>query len=217
VAGALLLALGLLAWVLLPRFMICLPAGLRWAVRSGCWVTASHALGVPPPGQLYWHIDRFADRAAADAARGPGGTVVESYGKVWLFTIAPDGLPPTPGERVATIGPLRIEPDRAYTAKYMEGTFSPGMRSIAHRHPGPEAFYNLDGQFCLETPGRRILVGPGEGVFVPGGIPMQLTATGTTVRRSLVLILHPSDRLPGAPTFSWNPEGLCGASPEATR
>ena len=101
-AGVLLVALGLLAWALLPRFMICLPVALRWAARSGCWVTASHALGVPPPGRLYWHIDRFADRAAAETARGPGGTVVESYGKAWLFTIGPDGLPPTPGERFPT-------------------------------------------------------------------------------------------------------------------
>jgi quercetin dioxygenase-like cupin family protein len=206
------LALGVLAWVLLPRFMICLPAALRVVAQTGCWMTARRELGVPPGGKLYWHIDRFADRAAAEAARGPSGTVVESYGKVWLFSIAPDGLAPTPGERVAVIGPLPIDPDTKYTADYMEGTFSPGMRSIAHRHPGPEAFYNLEGEFCLETPGKKTVVGPGRSVLVDGGTPMQLTATGTVIRRSLVLILHPSSRLPGTPTFGWKPEGLCRAS-----
>ncbi len=57
------------------------------------------------------------------------------------------------------IGPLPITPDTRYTGDYIEGTFSPGMRSIAHSHPGPEAFYNLDGELCLETPGKKIVVG----------------------------------------------------------
>jgi quercetin dioxygenase-like cupin family protein len=86
------------------------------------------------------------------------------------------------------------------------------MRSIAHRHPGPEAFYNVDGEFCLETPGKKTVVGPDQSAFVDGETPMQLTATGTRIRRSLVLVLRPSGRFLGTPTFSWRPSGLCGAS-----
>ncbi len=41
---------------------------------------------------------------------------------------------------------------------------------------------------------------------------MQLTAIGTRVRRSRVLILHPSGHLPGSPSFGWRPDGSCGAS-----
>ena len=41
---------------------------------------------------------------------------------------------------------------------------------------------------------------------------MQLTATGTRIRRSLVLVLRPSGRSLGTRTFSWRPSGLCGAS-----
>jgi len=117
------------------------------------------------------------------------------------------------GEPVAVIGPLPVASDTKYTADYIEGTFSPGMRAIAHRHPGPEAFYNIDGEFCLETPGKKTVVGPDQSVFVEGGgTPMQLTATGTRIRRSLVLVLRPSDRLLGTPTFGWTPSGLCAGS-----
>lgn len=160
----------------------------------------------------YWNVDRCSDRVSAEAASGPNGTVVESCGKVWLFTVTADPRSPAPGEHVAVIGPLPTDPDRKYTAVHMEGTFLPRMRSIVHRHPGPEAFYNVEGEFCLEIPGKKIVVGPGDGVFVEGGTPMELTATGTAIRRSLVLILRSSDHLLGTPAFGWRSTGLCNAS-----
>jgi quercetin dioxygenase-like cupin family protein len=212
VIGVVLISLGLLARALIPRFMICLPVSLRMNSQAGCWVMASRDLGALPGGTVYWHIDRFANRLSAETAKGPNSTVVESYGTVWLFAITSDALARTPGERVAVIGPLLVDPDTKYTADYMEGTFLPGMRSIAHRHPGPEAFYNIEGEFCLETPGKKTVVGPGQSTFVGSEIPMQLTATGTRIRRSLVLVLRPSDRFLGRPTPGWRPDGLCGAS-----
>ena len=207
--GIVLLALGLLVRVLIPRFMIRLPVALRMNAQTGCWVVASRDLGILPSGRVYWHIDRFGDRLSAEAVKGPNGTVVESYGRVWLHTVTSDVSAPTPGEHVAVIGPLPTDPGKTYTAVYMEGTFRPGMRSIVHRHPGPEAFYNLDGEFCLETPGRKTMVGPGESVFVEGETPMELTATGTAIRRSLVLILRSSNRMLGTPVFDWTSKGLC--------
>ena len=213
VAGAALLALGVLARVLMPRFMICLPVALRGNAQTGCWVTASKDLGILPSGNIYWYIDRFPDRPSAEAAERSNGAVVESFGKMWLFTVASDGLPQTSGERVAVVGPLPTDRGQKYTASYMEGAFSPGMRSITHRHPGPEAFYNLEGEMCLETPGKKIVAGPGESAFVEGGAPMELTAIGTGMRRSLVLILHPRNHLLGTPAFDWKSKGLCSASP----
>jgi len=209
VIGVVLLALSLLVRILIPRFMICLPVALRMNAQIGCWVVASRNLGILPSGRAYWHIDRFGDRLSAEAVKGPNGTVVESYGKVWLLTVTSDASAPTPGEHVAVIGPLPTNPGKTYTAVYMEGTFWPGMKSIVHRHPGPEAFYNLDGEFCLETPGKKIVVRPGESVFVEEGTPMELTATGTAIRRSLVLILRSSDRMLGTPAFDWRSKGLC--------
>ncbi len=212
VLGGLLLAFGLLARDLMPRFMICLPVSLRMAAQTGCWVMASKDLGIMPSGQVYWHIRRFENYSSAERAKGAFGTIVESYGTVWLFAVTSEKVGPTPGDLVATIGPLRIGPDTRYAADYMEATFSPGMRSIAHRHPGPEAFYNIEGEFCLETPGKKTVVGPQQSTFVQDGTPMKLTATGTQIRRSLVLVLRPGGRMLGTPTLGWKPLGLCGAS-----
>jgi hypothetical protein len=91
--GVVVLVLGLLARALMPRFMICLPVSLRMNAQIGCWV-----LGMLPSGTVYWRIDRFADRPAAEAAKGPISTIVESYGKVWLFAVTAGG----PGRQVVS-------------------------------------------------------------------------------------------------------------------
>ena len=97
-----------------------------------------------------------------------------------------------------------------YSALYMETSMRPGMKSAVHRHSGPEAWYTLSGETCLETPeGTQVGRAGGRQVIVPGGLPMELTATGTTVRRSLVLILHDSSALPTTPELTWVPQGLC--------
>ena len=87
---------------------------------------------------------------------------------------------------------------------------TPGMKSAIHRHSGVEAWYTLSGQTCLETP-RGATTGRAGGppVIIPAGVPMELTATGTEVRTSLVLILHASSEKPTTPERSWRPKGLC--------
>jgi quercetin dioxygenase-like cupin family protein len=93
------------------------------------------------------------------------------------------------------IGPLPVVADLKYSAQYMEAIFTPGMTAPAHRHAGPEAWYTLTGETCLETSegyyGRDEPGGPA--VIVRGGLPMHLTAIGKETRRSLVLILHDSN------------------------
>jgi hypothetical protein len=98
--GAVVLVLGILARAraLMPRFMICLPVSLRMNAQIGCWVLAREHLGMLPSGTVYWRIDRFADRPAAEAAKGPISTIVESYGKVWLFAVTAGG----PGRQVVS-------------------------------------------------------------------------------------------------------------------
>jgi quercetin dioxygenase-like cupin family protein len=191
----------------------CVPVSERAGRELGCFVMASNSLGRLGQAPIYWHIDTYPSRAAAEAAKGPRGTVVQSLGKVWLFTIAEPGWRPTSGERVAEIGPLPIDADAAYTAVYMEAVFEPGMKSAVHRHSGPEAWYTLTGETCLETPeGTMIGRAGGEYVIVPGGPPMELTATGKDVRRAEVLILHDSAKPPGSPAPDWQPKGLCRKS-----
>ena len=188
---------------------ICRPVSQR-AGEVGCWITLSAPLGKLPPPPIFWHLDTYPTRAAAEVAKGQRGAVVESLGTVWLFTIAERGWRPSSGVRVAEIGPLPVSADANYTAQYMEAIFTPGMTAPAHRHAGPEAWYTLTGETCLETPeGKMIGRAGGEHVIVPGGPPMHLTATGTETRRALVLILHDSSQPATTPANDWTPKGLC--------
>jgi quercetin dioxygenase-like cupin family protein len=187
----------------------CKPVSERTG-EVGCWVTIDAALGQLPQRPIFWHLDTYTTRAEAQAAKGPRGTVIESLGKVWLLTIDVAGWRPSGGERVAEIGPLPVRADTKYSAQYMEAIFTPGMTSAIHRHSGPEAWYTLAGETCLETPeGKMVGRAGGSHVIVPGGPPMHLTATGTETRRALVLILHDSSQPSTTLAQDWKPKGLC--------
>jgi quercetin dioxygenase-like cupin family protein len=188
----------------------CVPVSERGTRELGCFITARELLADLPQVPLFWHLDIYSTRAAADAARGPRGTVVESLGKVWLFTIAEAGWRSMGGERVTEIGPLPLVTADQYAAVYMEGVFKPGMASEVHRHPGAEAWYTLTGEMCVETPAGKLVQRAGDpGVIVPGGQPMELVGTGTGVRRSLVLILQDASQPRSTHASDWTPTGLC--------
>jgi quercetin dioxygenase-like cupin family protein len=188
---------------------ICKPVSQRTG-ELGCWITADGVLGRLPQSPIFWHLDTYSTLAEAEAAKGPRGTVVESLGKVWLLTIDVAGWRPPGGAHVAEIGPLPVKEDAKYAVQYMEAIFTPGMTAPAHRHSGPEAWYTVAGETCLETPdGKLVGRAGGSQVIVPGGPPMHLTATGTEIRRALVLILHDSTKPPTTPVHDWVPKGLC--------
>jgi quercetin dioxygenase-like cupin family protein len=188
----------------------CVPLSERAGRELGCFIIATQVVGQLGSRPVFWHLTSYPTRAVADAAKGPGGAVVESLGKVWLFTIAEAGWRPAGGEHVAEVGPLPVDPSAGYTAQYMEAIFRPGMKSVVHRHSGPEAWYTLTGETCLETPeGTMVGRAGGQHVIVPGGPPMELTATGTELRRALVLILHDSTKPASSLAPDWTPKGLC--------
>lgn len=205
------------AWLLLalatssPAFgqassRACPPVSERTDEVAPTCYTAKEELGRLPKRPVFWHLNTYPTRAAAEAAKVTGGTVVESLGKIWLFTIAGAQWCASGGKRVAKIGPLPISPNAKYEAVYMESIFSPGMTAPIHTHSGPEAFYTLTGETCLETPeGAKI----GRAIIVPGGPPMLLTATGTEKRRGLALILHDSSQPATTMVDDWKPKGLC--------
>lgn len=171
---------------------------------------SSMPLGKLPSGPVFWHPDSYPSRAAAEEAKGRNCAVVEALGKTWLLTIEHAGWRPPGGERVAEIDPLPIDPSAEYTARYMEAIFTPGMTSSVHRHSGPEVWWTLAGETCLETPKGKMVGRPGSPVIVPGGLPMYLTATGTDTRRAIVLILYDSSKPAATPANDWTPKGLCG-------
>jgi quercetin dioxygenase-like cupin family protein len=188
---------------------VCRPVAQRNA-ELGCWIVANSPVGPLAKPEVFWHLDAYPAKAEAEAAKTPTGTVVESLGKTWLFTIADKGWRPSGGDRVAEVGPLPVTAGEAYSAQYMEAVFAPGMTAPSHTHAGPEAWYTVSGETCLETSdGKQVGRAGGEHVIVPGGPPMHLTATGTETRRALVLILHESSKPATTPAPHWMPKGLC--------
>jgi len=188
----------------------CKPVSQR-TQQIGCWILADDPVGQLAKAQVFWHLDTYPTRSAAEADKGPQGVVVESFGKVWLMTIADEQWRSAHGDRVSEIGPLPIVAGEEYSAQLMEAIFTPGMTAAAHVHSGPEAWYAVGGETCLETSDGRMQIGrPGEpAVIVPMGIAMHLTAIGTEQRRSIVLILHQSSKPAITMVHDWTPKGLC--------
>jgi quercetin dioxygenase-like cupin family protein len=191
----------------------CIPVAERAGREFGCFITARQELGrLPVAPALYWHLDAYPTRSAAEAARAARSTVVESLGRIWLFTIAPAAWRPSGGTRVSRVGPLPLVAADSMAAVYMEGVFRPGMSSVVHRHDGAEAWFTLEGTMCLETPNGTFSQTAGDtGVFVRAGLPMMLTGTGTTPRRSVVLILQDATKPRSTPAHDWTPRGLCSS------
>jgi len=116
---------------------------------------------------------------------------------------------PQRGEGVVVIGPLDLPPAKTYDAVISYAVMRPGDRSLVHTPPGPEAWYMLAGEQCLETQaGTTKKARTGETMTVAPNVPMQLSIVGTTVRRSLVLIIHDSAQAAIIPS-DWTPSGAC--------
>ena len=188
----------------------CKPVSER-TQEIGCWILADDSVGQLTKPQVFWHLDRYPTRSAAQADKGPQGIVVESFGKVWLMTISDEKWRSVHGTRVAEIGPLPILAGHMYSAQLMEAVFAPGMTAAAHIHSGPEAWYSVSGETCLETSDGGVQIGRAGGppVIAPMGLAMHLTATGSEQRRSIVLILHQSSEPATTMIHDWSPKGLC--------
>ena len=158
-----------------------------------------------------WFLYRFTSEAAAEAARGEHGTVVGEAEAFWLSELAPEGTMPAQhagGVLVAQVGPLALPRAAAYTATLAYAVMQPGQRSRIHTHPGPEAFYVVSGEQCVETPSGAKRARAGEAFDEPAGVPMELMAVGTQERRGFALVLHDSAKAQAAPA-AWRPRNLC--------
>ena len=190
----------------------CKPVSERTGA-DGCWIIASTPLGKLPASPVFWTLDVYPTKDAAQAATSKNGTVVEALGKVWLLTVG-DKIAPVPNAtRVTEIGPLLIQPGEEYTAQYRESIMQPGAVSRTHLHSGPEAFYTETGESCLETPAGTQTGRKGADIIAPEGVPMELVATGTEPRRGIVLVLHSSSKPHTTVVTDWVSKGLCKAQP----
>ena len=128
---------------------------------------------------------------------------------MWLYTIAEKEWRPASGERKAVIGPLEHTAQTPYTARYMEATIPPGIKTPVHTHSGPEAWYVLEGAQCLETPEGITVVRSGESALVRQGPEMMLSSVGSESRRTVLLVLHNASQRWMVENTPWTPKGLC--------
>ncbi len=193
--------------------MACIPVNGHQG-QPGCWELGSVPVSTPAGTALYWHVYEFPSVETAQKAGDKHSRVIEAYGRVWLEAVANKQWRATGGRHVATVGPMQPLSQLPQTASFMEATFTPGMRSRVHTHPGPEAWVVLEGEQCLETPEGKIRVEAGESMMVRGGLPMALYGTGNGIRRALVLIVHPTGEALGTTYDGWQPtDPVCELPP----
>ncbi|MEO6209419.1 MAG: hypothetical protein ABIQ10_04745 [Gemmatimonadaceae bacterium] len=184
-----------------------IPAGQK-RPEFGCTNIATETQLKFTESDVYWHLQTFPSRAAAEARKSKTGIVVEEDGRVWLSEFGPRDLIVTGGQPITIVGPLKLPLAASYTAVLSYAVMRPGDRSRVHTHPGPEGWYMIVGEQCLETPAGATKAKAGETMTVPPNVPMQLSITGTALRKSLVLVIHDSARPRGTPS-QWKPVGAC--------
>jgi quercetin dioxygenase-like cupin family protein len=174
----------------------------------GCFNVASEGGLQFPSRHVYWHIRTYANRVAADAAKSATGIVVEEDGQVWLSEFGSRDLIIKGGQAVAIVGPLQLPSAKSFTAVLSYAVMRPGDQSRVHTHPGPEGWYMIAGEQCLETPSGANRAKAGGTMTVSANVPMQLSITGSEVRKSLVLVIHDSSQARGIAS-QWRPPGAC--------
>lgn len=172
----------------------------------GCYQTNQIDL-TDAPAEIYWQIYQYPTEAAAatEARRHRWSAVTQAHSRNWLYVLGQASERVSNGVRRAVIGPLPV-PAGVATAHFSEAVFPPGMQTRVHSHPGPEAFYVVDGEQCMETPRDKRVIPAGGTYVVEGGPHLQAAPKG---RRNLVLVLLPK----GQPFMSlgsgWRPTGFC--------
>ncbi len=77
----------------------CVPVAERAGRKLGCFITHTEMLGTLSKAPLYWHLHKYRTRQAAELAKAEHSSVVDSFGEVWLFTIAGATWTASGGER----------------------------------------------------------------------------------------------------------------------
>lgn len=172
----------------------------------GCYQTNEIELAGAPE-EIYWSIYEYRDIASAqrEARRHRWSAVTHIHGRNWLYVLGLAGEPIKGAGLRAVIGPLKV-PDGTVTAHFSEAIFPPGMRTRVHSHPGPEAFYVVEGEQCMDSPTGSRVIEAGGSYIVAGGPHLQAAPKG---RRNLVLILAPKGQPFVIPGGQWQPGNFC--------
>jgi hypothetical protein len=123
-----------------------------------------------PAGPLFWRIENFATLDQAKAAAGPTALPAEISGRVWLFTLGPQGGVTAGASKVAEIGPVPPVQAAEYLLRINHASGPPGARTPPHSHPGSEAFYVLKGRLGQKTPHGIVHAETGSAMNGNGGV-----------------------------------------------
>ena len=177
--------------------------------NAECALLLQKKLSSLPAGPLVWRFENFPTTKAAQDAGTPASVVVEAAGKVWLLTLASKGSRSKGGTLVAETEPLPpIPPGPSYEIVVAEADLGPEANVPTHKHSGPETWYLLSGEQCVELPERAVRARAGETMFAPAETPMKLNIVGSGKRDALFLIVHDSSK-PFNTFVDWQPKGLC--------
>jgi len=176
---------------------------------ADCAILLQKKFSSLPSGPLVWRFESFPTLKAAQDAGTTASVVVEAAGKVWLLTLGAKGGHSKGGTVVAETELLPpIPPGPSYEIVVAEADLGPEANVMTHKHSGPETWYLLSGEQCLELPNRALRARVGGTMSAPAETPMKLNIVGPGKRDALFLIVHDSSK-PFNTFLDWNPEGLC--------
>jgi len=181
--------------------------GLIGGTPFGCQLLVRSTVAAFPDGQLFWHLRSFETLADAERARAPQDVIAWAGGQAWLFSFGPESQERA-GRLVGRVGPLPLTDAGPFQIQLWYVVMPAGTSTGSHVHPGPEAWYVLEGEQCLDTPNGPIRARAGHGAVVAGNIPMRLFNPGTGRRRALFIVIH-DPSVAEASTSQWAPSGAC--------
>jgi quercetin dioxygenase-like cupin family protein len=159
----------------------------------GCQLLARPTVARFPAGPLFWHLAAFPSREAAQVASRFTDVVTDAGGEVWLHRFGAEGDVPAGGTRAALVGPLALPRAAAFRVDLLYEVMPAGARTAAHAHPGPEAWWLLEGEQCVEVarspdPARTR---EGEGAVGPAaGVARRVVNPGVVTRRAFAVVIR---------------------------
>ena len=113
---------------------MCIPVKSRAGRKDGCFVLGAMRVGKLPATGLYWYMDRYPNRAAAEKEQDVRSTIVGAYGTIWMLSIADKSFLTAHGEHVGRVGPQngdRIGPQRPRAGWPPDDSYGDGNRRTA--------------------------------------------------------------------------------------
>jgi quercetin dioxygenase-like cupin family protein len=162
--------------------------------EEGCTILASRPLSGAITGAIYWHIDRFNSLEDAKKAAGPNGVAAEAHGRVWLMTVEGKTKEHHGGRHVALIGPLNLPAAECYTMRVASSLLKQGASTPVHIHSGPEAWFIVVGEQCLETEKSAHRLKAGKSFVLATNQIHRGRVQSAEMRGALALVLHDSKR-----------------------